>query len=81
VRLSDAPHDCNAGTQLRVTIVFPNCWDGKTLDGAKQTNVVRLTGTTCPASHPVQIPQVVVHVAYQGWGRDPESMRRIGIVC
>jgi len=64
VRVADAPHDCAAGTQVRVTIVFPNCWDGKTLDGAKQTNVVQLTGAACPASHPVQIPQVVVHVAY-----------------
>ncbi len=63
-RLANAPHDCAAGTQVRVTIVFPNCWDGKTLDGAKQTNVVQLTGTACPASHPVQIPQVVVHVSY-----------------
>ncbi len=64
VRLSDVPVDCAAGSTLRVTIVFPNCWDGKTLDGAKQSNVVRMTGSSCPSSHPVQIPQVVMHVSY-----------------
>jgi hypothetical protein len=64
LRLSDVPQDCAAGSQLRLTIAFPNCWDGKTLDGARQTNVVPLAGSSCPASHPVQIPQVVVHVVY-----------------
>jgi hypothetical protein len=64
LRLSDSPQDCASGSQLRLTIAFPNCWDGTTLGGSKQTNVVALTGTACPASHPVQIPQVVVHVVY-----------------
>jgi hypothetical protein len=64
VRLADSPHDCAAGTDLRLVIAFPNCWDGKTLDGSRQNNVVQLTGAACPASHPVQIPQVVVHVNY-----------------
>jgi hypothetical protein len=64
IRLSDSPQDCSAGSFVRLVIQFPNCWDGKTLDGSKQTNVVQLTGSACPASHPVQIPQVVVHVNY-----------------
>jgi hypothetical protein len=62
--LSDSPRDCAAGSDVRLVIAFPNCWDGKTLDGSTQTNVVQLSGSTCPASHPVQIPQVVVHVSY-----------------
>lgn len=64
LRLSDEPHDCTAGTKLRLVITFPNCWDGTTLDGAKQSNVVMMTGAACPASHPVQLPQIVMHMVY-----------------
>lgn len=64
VRLSDSPQDCQAGSFLRLVITFPNCWDGHTLDGAKQSNVVNMTGAACPSSHPVQIPQIVFHVNY-----------------
>jgi len=64
VRLSDTPQDCPTGSFLRLVITFPNCWDGHTLDGAKQTNVVKMSGTSCPSSHPVQIPQIVFHVNY-----------------
>lgn len=64
VKLSDSPQDCAAGAFLRLVITFPNCWDGRTLDGAKQTNVVTMSGKSCPSSHPVQIPQVVIHINY-----------------
>ncbi len=63
-KLTNTPHDCANGANLRLVITFPNCWDGKTLDGAKQNNVVAMTSGACPSSHPVQIPQVVVHVVY-----------------
>jgi hypothetical protein len=64
LRLSDTPQNCANGTFLRLVITFPNCWDGRTLNGAKQTNVVMMTGTSCPSSHPVQIPQIVLHANY-----------------
>ena len=61
---SDAPHDCGAAS-LRLVITFPNCWDGHSLGGKGQTNVVyQSTSGACPSSHPVQIPQIVLHVAY-----------------
>jgi hypothetical protein len=61
---SDAPHDCGTAF-LRLIITFPNCWDGHSLDGMGQKNVVyQSAGGVCPASHPVQIPQIVMHVAY-----------------
>lgn len=66
---SDAPHDCASG-YLRLIITFPNCWDGHTLNGMTRQNVVYETtaasgtATACPASHPVQIPQIVLHVTY-----------------
>ncbi len=60
---SDAPHDCGSAF-LRLVITFPNCWDGHSLGGKGQTNVVYQSNGACPASHPVQIPQIVMHVAY-----------------
>lgn len=61
---SALPHDCAAGSQLRLVITFPNCWDGRTMDGRDRSGAVYATKTGCPASHPVQIPQVVLHVSY-----------------
>lgn len=66
-RMRDAtptPHDCPAGKDLRLIVTFPSCWDGHTLGGAGQTNVVYRESNGCPASHPVQIPQIVFHVNY-----------------
>jgi hypothetical protein len=61
---STAPHDCGSGF-LRLIITFPNCWDGHSLNGMGQKNVVyQGADGACPSSHPVQIPQIVMHVAY-----------------
>jgi hypothetical protein len=64
-RLRDAtsrPHDCRAATMLRLVVRFPSCWDGRTLSGATQRDVVYRTAHGCPASHPVEIAQIVFHV-------------------
>jgi hypothetical protein len=61
---TSTPHDCTGRSQVRLIITFPSCWDGHTLSGASQRNVVYRGASGCPASHPVQIPQVVFHVSY-----------------
>lgn len=58
------PHTCPAGRDIRLTVFFPSCWDGSSLAGMGRTDVVYPVGGACPSSHPVQIPQVVFHVAY-----------------
>jgi hypothetical protein len=63
-RPTATPHDCSGGKDLRVTVTFPSCWDGHTLVGAHQVNVVYRTAAGCPASHPKAIPQIVFHLAY-----------------
>jgi hypothetical protein len=61
---SATPVNC-AGTQgLELRVTFPSCWDGTTLGGASQTNVVYPSGARCPAAYPVRIPVVVFHVVY-----------------
>ena len=63
-RATTTPHDCPTGSQLRVIVTFPSCWDGHTLNGRGQTDVVYRTASGCPSSHPIQIPQVVFHVSW-----------------
>ncbi len=58
------PARCPAGTQLVLSLVFPDCWDGHTLAGADQKNVAYAVHRRCPAGYPVAIPQLSVHVRY-----------------
>jgi hypothetical protein len=71
---ADASAGAGTGTGtkgLELRIVFPSCWDGRTLNGATQTNVAyptkgtgARTGSGCPTGYPVRIPTVVFHVVY-----------------
>lgn len=60
---------CGGG--WRVTVTFPSCWDGVNTDSADHMSHVAYpaSGTfesngSCPASHPVQIPQVMYETIY-----------------
>ena len=61
---SDVPVNCAGTKGLELRVTFPSCWNGTTLNGASQTNVVYPEGRRCPASYPVRIPTVVFHVVY-----------------
>jgi len=60
------PASCPAGSQLVLSLVFPDCWNGHTLAGASRQNVAYAVGggSGCPSGYPVAIPQVVIHVHY-----------------
>ncbi|KAF2187573.1 hypothetical protein K469DRAFT_748843 [Zopfia rhizophila CBS 207.26] len=59
---------------IRSVITFPTCWDGKNLDSPNhKSHVTYATGSkandvgptgSCPASHPVAIPQVMYEVVW-----------------
>jgi hypothetical protein len=55
---------------IRMTIIFPSCWDGKNLDSPDHKSHVAyapgaaLAGDKCPTTHPVRIPQVMYEVMY-----------------
>jgi hypothetical protein len=58
---------CGGG--WRITVTFPSCWDGKTLDSPDHKAHISYpaTGTfesggACPATHPVKIPQVMYEI-------------------
>lgn len=51
---------------IRASITFPSCWDGKNLDSPDHASHVAyspdglvLAGSSCPATHPVRIPQLM----------------------
>ena len=58
---------------IRSNIIFPQCWDGENLDSpdhrAHVTHSVKgpvafpVVNVTCPASHPVHVPQLMYEVS------------------
>jgi hypothetical protein len=71
---------CPAGSFVTMHITFPNCWDGRNLDSPDHKSHMAYPvgggGGTCPASHPVPIPQIMfnVHWAVRS-GDDTQSWR------
>lgn len=60
---------CGGG--WRVTITFPTCWDGKTLDTPNHQDHIAYPasgsfemGGECPQTHPVKIPQVMYEIMF-----------------
>ncbi|KAI1635203.1 hypothetical protein F4809DRAFT_461748 [Biscogniauxia mediterranea] len=60
---------CDGG--IRTTITFPTCWDGKNLDSPDHKSHVAYPSQgsfeslgSCPASHPVKLPQVMYEVMW-----------------
>ncbi len=67
------PPTCHPDTPLRLKVVFPDCWDGQHLDSDDhKSHVAASVGGSCPASHPVSIPQLTVSIGYpvSGEGHD-----------
>ena len=56
---------------IRMTVIFPSCWDGKNLDSPDHKSHIAyapgnsaLASDKCPSSHPVRIPQVMYEIMY-----------------
>lgn len=72
------PATCNGETLLAV-ITFPSCWDGVNLTTPDQSHMTYPWQNTdrprsCPASHPVVLPELTEHVRY-----DPVSDDQTGL--
>lgn len=58
------PPNCGS-SKLVLHVRFPNCWDGINTDSADhRSHVVYLQNDECPASHPVKVPEIFLHVRY-----------------
>lgn len=71
------PHCGQPGANLSTLVRFPDCWDGRHLDSPNHRRHVRYAvaeldpasgretkRTSCPQSHPVPIPRIVMTVHY-----------------
>lgn len=66
--------NCPVGNYLEMAETFPQCWDGKNLDSPNHQDHMafpsRREGTAppndfyCPATHPVPIPEVSIHLKF-----------------
>lgn|SRR5574343_20389 len=62
---------CNGGELLRITLPFPNCWDGVRLDAPNHKDHIAFfkanwyTFNECPATHPVRLMQVSFNIDYK----------------
>jgi Domain of unknown function (DUF1996) len=50
---------------LRLTVNFPNCWDGRRLDSADHDDhMAYASGGRCPSSHPEEVPALSLVIYY-----------------
>lgn len=65
---------CKVG--IMVSIRFPTCWDGETLDPPDHQSHVAYPGTggACPPTHPVTIPQVFYETIWDTSGFNDRSL-------
>jgi uncharacterized protein DUF1996 len=56
---------CPAGAMLRLHVMFPDCWNGTTLDSPDHaSHMAYSVRGQCPASHPVAVPAIALIYRY-----------------
>lgn len=57
--------NCNVGDSVQMTVSFPRCWDGKNIDSPNhKDHMSTAKGGSCPATHPVPIPQITFNMRW-----------------
>ena len=77
------PANCQVGDAVRLVVIFPQCWDGKTLDAPDHASHMAYPvyrnppqRSACPPSHPVTIPEITEHFDFPVTaGSSPASWR------
>jgi hypothetical protein len=65
-KLQQSIPNCPVGDELGMAVVFPQCWDGINLDSPDhKSHMAYGTGSGCPASHPVALPEITLNVHYR----------------
>jgi hypothetical protein len=74
------PRQCAPQAPLRLTVTFPDCWDGEHLSSSDhRSHVASSVAGVCPASHPVPITQLVFEVRYNVSGSHVLSLSSGGL--
>ena len=59
------PVTCATGNAIWASVMFPQCWDGINLDSPDhKSHMSYPVAGSCPATHPVPVPEITVNVAY-----------------
>lgn len=76
------PTTCPAADFVRLSIQFPQCWDGKNLDSPDHKSHMSFPNyrnppqkSTCPASHPIVLPAITEKFEYPVAGKNPATWR------
>lgn len=57
--------NCPVGSEMYQNVIFPQCWDGVNLDSPDhKSHMAYPTGRSCPASHPVPVPEIAFNIVY-----------------
>lgn len=68
--------NCRSDEDLKLTVVFPQCWNGRDLWSSDQSHMAYSTrGGGCPGSHPVAVPQLNLSVIWPLDGEPPTALR------
>ena len=64
--VNGVPKSAKSGAYIRAHIHFPHCWDGESLDSPDHRSHMQypMMSPTCPSSHPVRIPKISFHIAW-----------------
>lgn len=64
-RKSSTPPVCPIGADVRMSVTFPDCWDGKNLDVPGHRRHMHYSSDgVCPSTHPVPVPQLIFAVHF-----------------
>lgn len=70
-KLSDDAPDCPPSAPLHLVLTFQDCWDGRHLDSEDHFSHVAYSHEgSCPDTHPVHLPQIMVTVEFPIHGAD-----------
>ncbi len=64
-KTTNLPTTCPVGNTIWATVIFPQCWDGANLDSPDhKSHMAYPSDGSCPADHPVALPEVTLNVLY-----------------
>ena len=76
------PTSCKSTDFVRLSIQFPQCWDGKNLDSPDHKSHMSFPDyrnppqrSTCPATHPIVLPAITEKFEYPVAGKNPATWR------
>jgi hypothetical protein len=69
--MQSTPPSCGSGLMV-LHVRFPSCWNGVQADSPNhRSHMAYATGSSCPSSHPVKVPEIFLHARFQPGASGP----------